>query len=474
MIIAVIVIYLLGMIGIGLAYRKRASTDTESYLVAGRRMKSLIGGGALASTYASTSSFLGTLGAMYALGIAFGMWQNFGVIIGFALAAIFIAPRFREYMPLSFSEFFVKRYDNRVRVVSAVVTVVAMFVYVLIQLQGGAYAMSYVLGVNHQVGVIVIGLILLAYVILGGSHSSMLSSFVQFLMMMVAMVTVAGIALWSQTWGETVNIAAEQNAIALELSGDFGIFAGISVMVMMGLGVISSPHVYLMFMWSKSGKIAQRSAALATTYLAIFYTVLFIVGAYIIATQTDLVQPDMGYFEVLDHLPAIFIGLFVAAVLAAAMSTADAQLLNATSAITNDLYQAVKGKPIREDRSVLINRIVVLIIGAIAIIVALDPPDLIVWLLAVAQTLMIGAFFAPIVLGLFWKRATATAALMGMIVGFVSAVVTQFLPMPNEFVGGPISGALSLVMMVIVTLRTKNPANSMENSAARVSASTPP
>src|SRR5699024_12277077 len=100
MIIAVIAIYLLGMIGIGLAYRKRASTDTESYLVAGRRMKSLIGGGALASTYASTSSFLGTLGAMYALGIAFGMWQNFGVIIGFALAAIFIAPRFREYMQI--------------------------------------------------------------------------------------------------------------------------------------------------------------------------------------------------------------------------------------------------------------------------------------------------------------------------------------------------------------------------------------
>src|SRR5699024_1978287 len=133
---------------------------------------------------------------------------------------------------------------------------------------------------SDLVGVIVIGLILLAYVILGGSHSSMLSSFVQFLMMMVAMVTVAGIALWSQTWGETVNVATEQNAIALELSGDFGIFAGISVMVMMGLGVISSPHVYLMFMWSKSGKTAQRSAALATTYLAVFYTVLFIVGAY--------------------------------------------------------------------------------------------------------------------------------------------------------------------------------------------------
>lgn len=452
MVIAIIILYLLAMVGIGLAFRKRASKDAESYLVAGRTMKSVIGGGALASTYASTSSFLGTLGAMFALGIAFGMWQNFGVIIGFALAAIFIAPRFRKYLPLSFSEFFAKRYDGRVRVVAAFITVVAMFVYVLIQLQGGAYAMSYVLGVSHQTGVITIGLILLAYVVLGGSHSSMLSSFVQFVMMMVAMMTVAGIGLWSQSWNETVNMAAERNAIALELSGEFGLLAGISVMVMMGLGVISSPHVYLMFMWSKSGKFAQRSAALATTYLAVFYTILLIVGAYIIATQAELTQPDMGYFEVLDHLPTVLIGLFVAAVLAAAMSTADAQLLNATSAITNDLYQAFKGQPLQDDRAVLVNRVVVLVIGVAAIAVALDPPELIVWLLAIAQTLMIGAFFAPIVLGLFWKRATAAAALIGMLSGFVVAVVVQFVPMPNEFIGGPIAGAVSLATMIIVTL----------------------
>src|SRR5699024_1018291 len=236
-----------------------------------------------------------------------------------------------------------------------------------------------------------------------------------------------------------------------ESADNFVLFVGFRYMVMMWVGFISSPHVYLMFMWSKSGQLAQRSAALATTYLAIFYTVLFIVGAYIIATQTDLLQPDMGYFEVLDHLPAIFIGLFVAAVLAAAMSTADAQLLNATSAITNDLYQAVKGKPIREERSVLINRIVVLIIGAIAIVVALDPPDLIVWLLAVAHTLMIGAFFTPFLLGLLWERATATDAHMGVIVRFASAVVAQFLPMPNEFVEEPITGPLSLITNVIVT-----------------------
>lgn len=452
MIIAMIVLYLAAMIGIGLMYRRRASQDAESYLVAGRKMGSLIGGGVLASSYASTSSFLGTLGAMFTLGIAFGMWQNMGAIAGFAIAAIFIAPRFRKYLPLSFAEFFAKRYDNRVRFTAAAVTVVAMFVYILIQLQGGAYAMTYVLGVNHQVGVVVIGLILLAYVGMGGSHSSMIASSIQFAMMMLAMLAVTGIALTNQSWDTTVSMAAEQNAIALELSGDFGLIAGVSVMLMMALGVMSSPHVYLMFMWSKSPKIAQRSAALATTYLAIFYSILLIVGAYIIATEPTLDQPDMGYFEVLGQLPTFLIGLFVAAVLAAAMSTADAQLLNATSSITNDLYRAFKKRQLRPDREVLTNRIVMLIIGVFAIIVALDPPELIVWILAVAQALMIGGFFAPIVLGLFWKKATSTAALVGMIVGFSSAVVMQFLPMPNEFIAGPIAGVISVTVMVVITL----------------------
>lgn len=452
MIFAIVIAYLAAMVALGFFYKKRASEDAESYLVANRSMGAVIGGGALASTYASTSSFLGSLGAMAALGIAFGMWQNMGAITGFALAAIFIAPRFRKYMPLSFAEFFEKRYDKRVRFVAACVTVVAMFVYILIQLQGGAYAMSYVLDVNHSIGVVVIGVILLAYVGLGGSHSSMMASFIQFSMMFIAMLTVAGVALTDRPWGETADMAVANELAAFDLAGNFGTFAGVSVMVMMALGVISSPHVYLMFMWSKSTKTAQKTAALATTYLAIFYTVLLFVGAYIIGTFPNLENPDMGYFEVLDLLPTVLIGLFVAAVLAAAMSTSDAQLLNATSAITNDLYQAFMKRPVHESRRVLVNRGVMLAIGTGAIIVALDPPELILWLLAIAQSIMIGAFLVPIVLGLFWKRATATAAFAGMLSGFSVAIITQYLPMPNEFIGGPIAAIISLIVMVVVTL----------------------
>lgn len=451
MVTVIVVLYLGAMIALGFLYKKRASQGEESYLVANRSMGPAIGGGTLASTYASTSSFLGTLGAMYALGIAFGMWQNLGAITGFALAAIFIAPKFRNFEPVSFSQFFEQRYDRRVRFVAAVVTVVAMFVYVLIQLQGGSYAMQYVLGVDHRVAVLVIGCVLLTYVLLGGSHSSIMASFIQFCMMMVAMLTVTGFVLATEQWSGTAAQAAETSGTVFDLGGSSGTVYGISVALMMCLGVMSSPHVYLMFMFAKSNKSAQKMTALATTYLAVFYFVLLFVGTYIIGNFPNLDNPDMGYFEVVDMLPLLIMGVFVAAVLAAAMSTTDAQLLNATSAITNDLYSIATGKSLPMGKRVMVNRVVMLCLGVGAIIIALDPPELILWLLALAQTLMIGAFLVPLVLGLWWKKATATAAFAGMIVGFSVAVLTQFMPLPNEFLGGPIAALFSLVVMVVVT-----------------------
>ncbi|MBM7632286.1 sodium:solute symporter family protein [Geomicrobium sediminis] len=451
----IIVLYLLAMIMIGFIYKKKASQDEVNFLVAGRSMGITIGGGALASTYASTSSFLGTLGAMHVFGIGFGLWQNIGVIIGFAVAAVFIAPRFRSFSSLSFSQFFEQRFDKRVRGFAAFVTVITMFVYMLAQIQGGALAMQFVLGVEYWIGVIVLGVVFITYVIMGGSHSSVIASFIQFCMMMVAMITVAVVVFIAQPWAETATtVVANHGTSAFHIFGTEGPLYALSSGFMMTLGIMSAPHVYMMFMFTKTEKVARKTTALATSYLSVFYFSLLIVGSYIIATYPNLENSDMGYFYVLDMLPAVLIGLFIAAVLAAAMSSTDAQLLSATSAITNDLYRIFTGKTISQNRIVFVNRCVALVIGILAILVTLNPPDLIMFVMALAQSLMIGAFFVPLVLGLFWKRATADAAFLGMISGFIVTVSLQFIPMPTPFLGGPIGAIVSLIVIVSVSLRS--------------------
>ncbi|GAA0429365.1 sodium/proline symporter PutP [Lentibacillus halophilus] len=452
-IIVIVILYLAAMIFIGFLYRNKASKDGENFLVADRSMGPRLGGGALASTYASTSSFLGTLGAMYAFGVAFGLWQNAGVIIGFALATIFIAPKFRSYGALSFSQFFEMRYNKKVRFVSAIVTIVAMFVYILAQLQGGAYAVQYVLGIDYWIGVLVIGAVFITYVVMGGSHSSIMASFIQFIMMAVSMITVAIVVLNAEPWGSSTAQALQNKPLVFDLKGEEGLLYAISCFIMMTLGAMSAPYVYLMYMFSKSNKSAQTTSALATTYLSIFYFVLLIVGVYIIANFPNLDNPDMGYFHTLDLLPTIVAGIFVAAVLAAAMSSTDAMLLNATSAITNDIYSIIAGKHLSSDVVVFVNRIVAVIIGVIAVLVTLNPPDLILLVMALAQSLMIGAFLVPLVLGLWWEKATSQGALAGMIGGFAVTVIAQIVPMPTPFIGGPLGAITSLILMVIISMR---------------------
>ncbi|WP_240375875.1 sodium:solute symporter family protein [Bacillus piscicola] len=454
-ILLIVIIYLAAMILIGFFYRKKASQDGESFLVANRSMGPRLGGGALASTYASTSSFLGTLGAMYAFGVAFGLWQNAGVIIGFTLATVFIAPKFRNYGSLSFSQFFEMRYNKKVRFVSAIVTVVAMFVYIMAQLQGGAYAIQYVLGIDYWVGVLVIGAVFILYVVLGGSHSSIMASFIQFIMMAVAMITVAIVVINAEPWGSTTTQALQNQPLMFELKGENGLLYAISCFVMMTLGAMSAPYVYLMYMFTKSNKVAQTTSALATTYLSIFYFVLLLVGVFIISNFPNLENPDMGYFHTLDLLPTVIAGIFVAAVLAAAMSSTDAMLLNATSAITNDIYSILAGKTLPNHVVVFVNRIVAVVIGVIAILVTLKPPELILLVMALAQSLMIGAFLVPLVLGLWWKKATSKGALAGMIGGFAVAVIAQFIPLPTPFIGGPLGALTSLILVITISNRER-------------------
>lgn len=456
-VILMVIIYLTAMILIGLIYRKKASSDGSGYLVANRSISSFIGGGALASTYSSTSGFLGTLGLIYVSGLAPTIWGQLGLLLGFTVSAVFVAPKLRGRGLSTFSEFFGKRYSQKVRTIAALVTFITMFVYIIAQLQGGAYAMQFVLGIPYSVAVLLIGAIFIAYVALGGSYASIVSSFIQNLMMVTAMVTVALVAIFSQSWDATYSNAVNHKPFLFDIWGAQGPLFSLSFGLLLGLGVMCAPHVSVLFLSARDVKTAKRTTAAATTYLSIFFASTFFVGSYIVARFPDLQNPDLGYFAAIETLPSIIFGLFVAAVIAAAMSTTDAQLLSAASAITNDLYQSVSGKTLSKKKTVFITRLTVLIVGVLATLVTLNPPGLIVLVMALAQSLMVGAFLGPLLLGIWWRKTTTSAAFYGMIGGFLVAMLTHpvihLVALPSPFLSGPIGALVSLIIMVTVTLR---------------------
>lgn len=467
MILTMVVIYLVAMILIGFVFRKKAGTGEESFLVADRSIPTWLGGGALASTYTSTSGFLGILGLMYASGVAPALWGNLGLLLGFITAMVFVAPRVRKLGIVSFPQFFEKRFGKRVRAVAAFVTVITMFVYMIAQIQGGAYAVQFVLGINYEMAVVVIGLVFVAYVALGGSFAAIASSFWQNLMMMSAMVVVALAVILSQDWSQTVSSATNNNPVSVDIWGGPGPIFSLSFGLLLALGAICSPHVVIRYSAAKDEKTAVRTTSSAITYMSIFYLATIFVGLYLIGNFSELSNPDMGYFLIVEQmLPKIIIGIFVASVIAAAMSTTDAQLLTAAAAITSDLYPILFKKELSQDKAVKFTRWITIIIGVLAILVTLRPNELIFLIMALAQSLTIGAFLSPLLLGLWWKKTTTQGAFIGMIGGFLAATFLSpemnLVTLPSPFLSGPAGALVSLILTVAISLAQKNTTTSSQ------------
>ncbi|WP_138420473.1 sodium:solute symporter family protein [Aquibacillus sediminis] len=457
MILTMVIIYLAIMIFIGYYYRKKAGTGEEGFLVANRSISAWLGGGALASTYTSTSGFLGILGLMFASGIAPALWGNLGLLLGFIIAMVFVSPQIRKSEILTFPQFFENRFNKKVRVVAALVTVVTMFVYMIAQIQGGAFAIQYVLGINYELAVTVIGLVFIAYVALGGSYASIATSFWQNLMMTSTMVLVGLVVIFSYDWSQTVSSSISNNPISLNIWGGPGPLFSLSFGLLLALGVICSPHVVMRYSAARDEKTAVKTSASAITYLSIFYLATVFVGIYLIANVPEISNPDMGFFLVVEQLfPKIMIGLFVATVIAAAMSTTDAQLLTAASAITSDLYPIIFKKELPKDKSVKATRWIVISIGILTVIITLRPPELIFLVMALAQSLIIGAFLSPLLLELWWKKTTAQGAFVGMIGGFIVAALLSpsmnLVELPSPFLSGPTGALVSLVITVAISL----------------------
>ncbi|WP_226036138.1 sodium:solute symporter family protein [Aquibacillus saliphilus] len=457
MILTMVIIYLAIMILIGYFYRKKAGSGEEGFLVANRSIPAWLGGGALASTYTSTSGFLGILGLMFAAGIAPALWGNIGLLLGFIIAMVFVAPQIRKSKIVTFPQFFEQRFNKKVRAVAAVVTVITMFVYMIAQIQGGAFAIQYVLGINYELAVAVIGLVFIAYVALGGSYASIATSFWQNLMMILAMVAVALIVILSQDWSQIVTGSVSNNPIAINIWGGPGPLFSLSFGLLLSLGVICSPHVVMRYSAAIDEKTAVKTTSSAITYLSVFYLATVFVGLYLVANFPEVSNPDMGFFLVVEELfPKVVIGLFVATVIAAAMSTTDAQLLTAASAITTDLYPILFKKDLPKDKAVKATRWIVIIIGLLTILVTLRPPELIFLVMALAQSLIIGAFLCPLLLGLWWKKTTSQGAFIGMIGGFMASALLSpamgLVNLPSPFLSGPAGALVSLLLTVFISL----------------------
>ncbi|MHC4136821.1 MAG: sodium/proline symporter [Planctomycetota bacterium] len=195
-------------------------------------------------------------------------------------------------------------------------------------------------------------------------------------------------------------------------------------MLGIGLGYPGSPHVVARFMAAKSRKEIMRGRFIALSWAVLAEAGAISMGILGRALLPDLADPQAGLLEAANYfLPPILVGLIIAAVFAALRSTADSQLLVASSAVVRDLCERVLGISMDEARAMRISRIVVLILGLAAVALALTENRFIFWFVLFSWA-GLGASFAPsLILAVYWKRLSAAGVVAGMVTGFLATVV---------------------------------------------------
>ena len=461
----ILFIYLIVITVIGIYFYRRARQSESDYFTAGQSINTFVGAFAIFAAVASSSSLMGAVGSGVALGVPYFFTYAFGVIAIMPFAMFLISGQIRRSGAKTMPDFFNQRYGKSVQIVSAVIVVIGMTFYMVPQLTASGLIGSYVLGIDYTTAVIVLGLGFTIYAALGGMWAITYTDLLQGAIMLVGIVVLAGFILvdhsgLSSLISDALAVSPDFGDITQPWMSYFGLF-----IAFLWFGIIS-PSVVMRNFASRDARTARRSAMWA----CLLYLTLFISGFMVTSAGASLgiietlERSDMIFVSVIEHyLPPILGGIMLAGLMAAIMSSADAMLLAISAGIAHDIYKGHINKQASEKFITGLGLVVMIVASIIGVIIAIDPPGLIAIMVGWVGGFLLSSFGFPLVLGLWWKRANSTGALVGMVGGaltFLILIIGQWLPTNAE----PIIGApVSLLLTVIVSLMTKPPSKEIQN-----------
>lgn len=335
-------------IGAYSAFKRKATTD--DYLLAGRSIGPWFTALSAVATNNSGFMFIGLIGTAYTTGLS-SVWIMFGWIVGDYMMWFWIHPRLRTLSEQEGARTIpsVLGYGLKggVRSIAAVITILFLGSYAAAQLTAGSKALHVLLGWDYAVGAIVGAAIVLIYCFAGGIRASIWTDVAQSVVMFASILLLFVIALeevggWSALW-------AKLEAIDPQLTrwtppeARFGFLLYALGWFGAGFGVIGQPHIMVRAMAARS----EQDLRLARHIYFVWY-VIFAAACIGVALTCRVLLPDMGLFDAElalptlagRYLPAVLVGLVMAGLFAATMSTADSQVLSCSAALTQDLFPA--------------------------------------------------------------------------------------------------------------------------------------
>lgn len=481
-VLAAFILYLIGMMLIGVIYYRRTRSMSE-YILGGRQLGAWVTSMSAEASDMSGWMLMGLPGFAYAAGLQAG-WIALGLILGTWANWVFVAKRLRKYTQiandsLTLPDYFQNRFrdtSQTLRIVSAIFILIFFLIYTSSGFVAGGKLFHTVFGIPYAWAMVVGAFVIVFYTFLGGFMAVCWTDFVQGVMMFFAILVVP-IAAMILIGGPAATYNA-LHAINGELFNPFtnpdgkplSLVAIVSLLAW-GLGYFGQPHILVRFMAIRSSAEIKHATNIAMTWVVFSLAAAVLVG---MVGRVYLKQPLTGtdvetVFLVMtnDLFSSFFAGLVLSAVLAAIMSTASSQLLVTASAFAQDFYKALIRPTASEHELVWVSRLTVVAVTVLGVLLGLDPNNFILDLVAYAWA-GFGAAFGPMILmSLFWKRMTRNGALAGIIAGGLTVLIwKQFAWLGlYEIVPG---FAFSLLAIYIVSLLDKPPAQEIMDEFEKV------
>ena len=436
----------------------KQTTSTTDFYTAGGGISGFQNGLAIAGDYMSAASFLGISALVFSSGFD-GLLYSLGFMVGWPIVLFLVAERLRNLGKFNLSDVVSFRLEEKpVRTLAAISSLVVVAFYLIAQMVGAGQLIKLLFGLNYNIAVVIVGLLMMAYVIFGGMLATTWVQIIKAVMLLsgatfMAFMVMKGVGFsFTEMFEQSIQIFSKVHDVSLAEAGNImgpGKLAAnpidaISLGLALMFGTAGLPHILMRFFTVKDAKEARKSVVVATGFIGYFYLLTFIIGfgaiMYVsnnpqfldvakmaVTGKLELVGGNnMAAVHLRDALGGdLFMGFISAVAFATILAVVAGLTLSGASAISHDLYANVfrKGRTTPESE-LRMSKIATLGLAIFAMILGiLFEKQNVAFMVGLAFSVAACANFPVLVLSMFWKGLTTRGAVIGDVVGLGLAVL---------------------------------------------------
>jgi cation/acetate symporter len=422
------------------AWAARKTRTADHFYTAGGGITALQNGLALAGDYMSAASFLGIAGLVALSGFD-GLIYSIGWLVGWPIVLFLIAEPLRNLGRYTFADVLAARLQQKpIRIAAAIGSLAVITFYLIAQMVGAGNLIRLMFGLPYEGAIVIVGIVMLAYVLFGGMMATTWVQIIKAVLLLGGATMLAVLALSRFGFNPLALFAA-----AAERYGENVLAPGrlvsdpidaVSLGLALMLGTAGLPHILMRFYTVRDARTARSSVAYATAFIGFFYLLTFVLGfgAMVIIGRDQITAVDAGGnmaapLLALGVAGTPFLGFISAVAFATILAVVAGLTLSGAATLSHDLWvNVVRGAHASDREQLVVARIATILLALVSIVLGITfKGQNVAYMVGLAFAIAASANFPALVLSIFWKRLTTTAAQSSMIVGTVSTLTLIYL-----------------------------------------------